>query len=319
MKNLSLLFVLCLLAVGCGDAGASDSAPDDGVTSAGGDATLTVEERVIRLIEPGAEERRQLRYAVALGQVERVNLDMAFAAAADMGSEGETQSSSPPVRLVVEFGPTAAASGNRIRYSTEIKEIIVMSDADSDPEEIAAVTEELAPLLEVRGWVEVCPRGITRVANFEVPAVVSQRTRTMLGNIRTSIMSVPLPIEPVGVGARWEVTRDIDLNTLTVHQSVTYTLLSLSGPAGAEEARIQVAFRQSADPQPMRGLGEGVEGHIEALETSGVGSIDVDLSRIVPYSEVDVTMQMRAVMTIDGEETPLEARSRATIQLSPAE
>jgi len=308
------LVLLPLVALGC--SGSSEpSSPAASADTAG--AESNVELRVIRLLDPGAEPRQALRYQVADGQSERLELDIALAAAAAVEGDEESaqaEAVAPPVRLVVEVGPALALPDGSVRYAVTIREVLVLADEGTDPDLVADLEAEMAPLTEVRGSVEVNALGVTRTSDFEAPETIGTRTLMMLGNIRTSLLTVPLPEEPVGVGARWEVTRQLSFGGIAVEQTVTYTLSSLSAPQGV----LTVGIRQSGAPQPIPGFAGGVTGQLEAYESSGAGTVDFDLTRITPYSEGELTTRILATTTdAEGNTSRADLRTSAAVAVAP--
>jgi hypothetical protein len=126
-------------------------------------------------------------------------------------------------------------------------------------------------------------------------------------------MSIPFPDVPVGVGARWVMKRGLRVGAFVVQQEATYTLTDFADGRG----RVQIAFRQTAEPQVLGEVEPGVVATLEAFETQGTGSALFALGRVTPHAELDATGTMRA--RLDGPEGTglLQERMRVVVALGP--
>jgi hypothetical protein len=93
-------------------------------------------------------------------------------------------------------------------------------------------------------------------------------------------LEVPLPSEPIGVGAVWDVTRFARVLGMRFHESATFELVEVEG----ERLRLRFQMMQSAPDQTftLPGQGEDFKTAIEAFQSSGRGEIRLDLSRPTP-------------------------------------
>ena len=69
----------------------------------------------------------------------------------------------------------------------------------------------------------------------------------MIVNARTTLSRVVLPAGPVGLGARWEARKELQLYGFKVQQVDTYTLVERVG----DEIKLNVAVTQNALPQTL--------------------------------------------------------------------
>ena len=309
-KNV-LFFALALATglVGCKNQEAAEpAAPAAESAGAEAEAAPGAAPR-LTLLEPGAEPRRALRYNIEEGTTESIRIEMVMGLSSVIG-EVVAEVEQAPTRFVFSAGPTRSSGEDRITYDLSITEVEVMLEGDVDEEMQEMIRETINPLTELSGWVEVNTQGRVMGSSMNIPPEMSARTRTALSNIFTSLVTVPLPSAEVGVGARWKIERMVQLPSLQVQQTVTYTLAELEGDIG----RLDVTIQQSAAPQPLPGLEEGESGIIEAYESAGVGSVSVDMTRLVPVSEADVTTQMRAVIETEGATVPMSLRMRSVVQ-----
>ena len=152
-------------------------------------------------------------------------------------------------------------------------------------------------------------QGRIRRSDFRTIGDVSPRLRAMLGNIRTALISIPFPDDPIGMKARWEVERRFEVSGVFVDQVVTYSFLERQGQA----LRLQITARQSAQPQSVDGA------RLEAYESTVIGVSTVRLDYFVPFSEAEATTQMWLTEPTEGQREPMRVETRTAVRVYPFE
>lgn len=264
----------------------------------------------MQVLDAGMTPRTPLRYRVSPGQRETVVLELARAQVMQSGTQG-AQSGMPPVQLQVELGPAEPTPQGFIRHPLAIKELRLSRAADQmSPAQREQLEKSLAPLLEVEGWSEMDVQGRIRRAEFQGIDAVSPDLVAMLGNIRTALLTIPFPDEPLGVRGRWEVARKIQIAGMWVDQVVTYHIERIQdGQLG-----LQITARQTAEPQNTE------FGRLEAFQSSVIGSARVRLSHFTSFSEAEATNQMRiSTRTAAGGSDLLRIERRTAVKLYPAD
>jgi hypothetical protein len=301
MRQTTMIGAALLLVACAGKAPAVNSAP----------AGLNVE---VKTLHAGAEPREQLRYHGSFGKTERVLVRLSLASFIETRVAAAAVAA-PTLDLVMRVGDTyRGAKENTFGYPIQF-EIVGISGADALSEaQLSALREELMPIKNTKGQFEIDDRGITRRAEVSVPQGASPRLLSLLGNVRTTLLSAALPKEEVGIGARWEVDRLVKVGQLMVPQTVTYTLLDRAG----EVLRIGVSLRQSAEPQsvPLDASGATTL-EIEAYEVSAVGTTLVDLHGFAPLSEIHGLSQMRGTIRRGSQVEPVAINGDLVLQVAP--
>lgn len=264
----------------------------------------------MRVIDPGMTPRRPLRYRVEPGQVETLYVEIARAQAMQAGGQG-AQSGIPPVQLEVKMGPASGTPEGFIHHPVAITQIRLAKAADkmraSDREKIQ---QALAPLLNLKGWSDMDIQGRIRRSEFQGTDQVPPDMQAMLGNIRTALLSVPFPDEPLGVRARWEVERKVMISGVWIDQVVTYDIERMRDA----ELDLQITARGTAAPQ------ETPNGRLEAYQSSAIGSATVLLTQFAAFSEAEVTTQMRLSQPAPlGDKQLIRIEQRTVVQLYPEE
>jgi len=263
----------------------------------------------IRVLDTGLTPRRPFRYRVPPGQEETLYVELVRARA--MMSEGQgSESAMPPIQLEVRMGPSSGTPEGFLRHPVAITQVRLSKVADRmSPAERQRVEQSLAPLLKVKGYTEMDVQGRIRRGEFTGMNDVPADLKVMLGNIRSALLSIPFPDEPLGIRARWEVERKVQFSGFWVDQVVTYTILALR----ADEVDLQISARQNAEPQQID------IGRLEVYQSSIIGSATVRLTHFTAYSEAESTTQMRVTQPAPmGDSRLIRVESRAAVNLYPA-
>jgi hypothetical protein len=263
------------------------------------------------VIEQGGEPREKLRYTRAAGLTEDLVIQLGLATLLE-SREGALAVQPPVLTLGLTMGAVAKVSEGVWSYPFSFKVIGVAAGEGADPAMVNELTTAVAPLSAVKGEFEVDDRGITRRADVDMPRDASARLLAMLGNIRTSLITVPLPEQEIGVGARWKVQRLNQVGRITTTQTMTYSLLERKG----QLLRLGVTLQQSAAPQEVP-FGDDATLQIEAYEVSGTGSMVIDLAGITPLSELRGTSDLRAMLKRGAAVEPLQANGTVEIVVEP--
>jgi hypothetical protein len=76
----------------------------------------------------------------------------------------------------------------------------------------------------------------------------------------------------------------------------TYRLTALAG----EEVSLTVTFTQSAASQPLPALQPGVTAHLESLEGTGTGTMQLKLSHLTPANHLLTRAMGRSTVSTSG-------------------
>jgi len=262
-----------------------------------------------RLLSPGAGARIPLRYQIPDGDRESFEMEIVLGVTAGMGAN-HTFVESPPIDFEVSMGPVHHRPDGRYRYEMKVRHVGLDLPEGTPPELAEALSTEIAQMGRIEGWLEVDDRGITRDVRGSRPTGVPPRTQTMLGNIRSALQSIPFPEEPVGIGARWQVERTVDLHTHDVDQVVTYELVDLTGTRG----QLRITVEQTAEAQPLHNLPGGAQARLDAYVGRGNGEAVFDLTSMTPLVGLTFQSAMHATTANGTSELTMETHSSVTVR-----
>ena len=144
---------------------------------------------------------------------------------------------------------------------------------------------------------------------------IPDAAQSMLVSVGASVQELasPLPIEPVGVGAIWDVTHAGEIMGIRYAQTTTYELVSLEGSRG--EVRLSIA--QTAPSQKLHGPSyPGGNATLETWYCHGKGEAVFDLDRLVsaPFS-VELSVDASQTMTIPERKEPIKQAFHVDVKM----
>jgi hypothetical protein len=148
-----------------------------------------------------------------------------------------------------------------------------------DPVVAEELQKSAAVLDDAGGTVEMNDRGLVLSAELNEHAKspdIPVRLLTMIVNARTTLSRVVLPAESVGLGARWEARKEIELYGFKIQQVDTYTLVERVG----DEIKLNVSVTQNALPQSIEFPEEGLAIAVEQMSANAGGEIVLNLNAL---------------------------------------
>jgi len=255
----------------------------------------------VRLLDKGQRPRAELRYVIPAGTTTTSTTTFRVATLAQSGDKAAL-SVLPGLRLDIVSGPAELTDGGvKFRVDVVKSEAVVPEDFD---EGMAALLRSGAAIVDqVGGWVEVDARGEMLAGEFNAQTKRSDvpvRLLRMVVNTRQTLTRVLLPVEKVGLGARWETRQEVKAYGFTVQQVNTYTLVDRAG----EELMLDVTVQQMALPQTIDFPEEGIEISVESMTAQANGQIILKLDALESDASATGTAEDHiTVKTVDGSES----------------
>lgn len=270
---------------------------------------------VVEVLDPGAEPRRELRYAMKKGDRSGLAMTMDMTMTLRLANQPPRTTLLP--RMVMLFDVAVTESEGADVYFTS-----TVRAARAEPRDgvDGKIVETLSPkLARMAGMVTKCwmdPRGNVRDAAAELPPGAPAELEATLDQVRQTVegASVPLPIEAVGVGAKWRVLKRIVAGGLDIVQVASYRLDEMQGDEIVLDAVVtQFAGGETAQPKgiPMRVLRFG---------STGGGRSRIDLRRaVLPHAEVQSDTGAEMQIFTNGVEVNTAVDVQLQVQMGPTE
>jgi hypothetical protein len=269
----------------------------------------------VTLVDPGDPPLEALRYAIPPDTVIQGLLEVRDVESAVDGSRESTDNFGimPGLQLGLRAGPTVSLPKGS-RYVLRISKAESILPEGISENQMREVEEGVRALQGIRGRFDVNEQGI--VIDADVPWAQGQerihpRVAILIGNVRSALATIPLPKEPVGIGAVWEVRRPMRIWSARVTQVTRYELTDRMG----HRFRIAITVSQTAAPQ-VADLNPKLEMHVRSYEMRARGHALADLGLPLALEAVIESSSAADVALVSPEQTePLMSARRSLLRL----
>jgi len=267
----------------------------------------------------GGDKKIALRYQYTAGVVTTAMMEMKLGMQISMGAMQQPAMSLPLMKMAMKITNREVKDSGNLVYDFILESVDVVPEADTPAPMVTQMRTALNDIKGMNGNAEVTPRGITKAAEMKMPANTNPQLASMMDNFKQQMsqMSVPLPEEPVGEGAAWTVTTQLTTGGMLVTNQYKYTLTKLDGNI----IEMKVALVQSAEPQELKNpaLPAGTVLRLQEFKSGGSGTVRMDLSKMVPTSEITSETTMKIEVEAGGQKQNLDQKMNLTLKLYTAE
>lgn len=310
--SVSLLVWSCALATVAGAAPQAPQTPPAAITMAGYPAPGAP--AATTLLSAGAEPRMPLRYTVANALKDQFAMNMNMTMQADMGGMALPQMNMPAMKVGADLAVTDVAANGDITYSIAFTGLNV-DTSNVDPQLAAMFQGMDADYKAIKGTGTVTSRGVSVSSKLDTASVTNPQLKQMLDSLSNTLqnLSQPLPEEPVGVGAKWEVRSAVNAGGVQSFQKTSYEIVSITGKA----VTLKTTTENTAPPQSVSNPAmQGVEMRLQKMNGSGTGNVTLHLDSLVPTSTTDVQNNMQMSLSMNGDQQTMTTTVSVKITVS---
>jgi len=270
----------------------------------------------IELHDAGQEPRRELRYQPVAGQREGLQMTLQMTMSAVLDGLPVPAVHLAPIQFRLGIRVLRVHSNGDFDTRTEMQSVQLQSAPDAPEALRQQFREQLAFLQSLRLDSTLSARGLTRAVTVNLDRS-PPGMEDITGHIQQAIeqISMPLPQEAVGIGARWTVTMPLVKNEMRLTNRVKVRLTRLE----PGQAVFEVQVEQQAAPQALP-LGPhappGVRAQLLSLEANGQGQLRLQFPHLVPTrSELDSRTELVTQVFKGDERQTLEHRIRLQLEV----
>lgn len=236
----------------------------------------------VKLLDPGTGPRTALRYKFQANQTQKVVMDMSMSMSMEIGELKQPELKLPGTRMTMTIVGKELTPKGDLHYEFDTEKVEVVAGPGVNPAIADAMKEQVSKMEGLKGSATVSPRGFTKEAKIETPPGMDAQSKQLMESMTQSMdqISALFPEEPVGRGARWQVTMPMETAQMKLTQVATYTLSDIEG----DKAKLDVKLEQTAPAQDIAipGGAPGMKVSLESLESSGTGTVELDVTKLVP-------------------------------------
>lgn len=317
-KSAALLAGVLLLGWGLsGPAGAEP--PVAGRTSSRGEVAPQPQEpseQKITLLSAGDEaDRRLLRFSPTEGTVQIAKLWSKSEAEARFNDHPIAPMRLPGVWRTLEVTVQEPGTDGEIHYTARVTR--VTADVSSDSSFGKEFQQQLTPLTGTLIEVVLNDRGARRSITWDASSEASPTVTALIEDVVHGLrhVSVPLPGEPVGLGATWRAVDAQPMRGIVAPITTEYTLKDWT----ATGVKLTCRLALTAEPQEIsnRLISEGTKVHLESLAGTGEGEFELDLSLPIPLlSTLDVVMDTVTDVGVGSKTDRMTQTTKSNLRLT---
>lgn len=261
---------------------------------------------VVKLLSTGEGEKRPLRYRLAKGVKETIDLTMDMAISMDMPGVGPQSIDIPPIKMSMDVAVDDVAANGDIVMSM----VITTASMEGGPLPAGA----LDGLKGVSALMTMTDRGLIKALKFDESKITDPTTKQLLQTSGFDRLSAPLPEEPIGLGAKWEVSQRVDANGMSIDQKTVYEVLEMA----PGRTTLGVTIAQTAGTQAVNapGMPPEVQATIVEMKGTGKGRLTLSDGSITLYGDMNMHSDVTMDMQMGGQSQRMTTATEVTLTLS---
>jgi hypothetical protein len=186
--------------------------------------------------------------------------------------------------MTLDLTPAEKNAEGDWKVDAKLRDVTVDPKGDAQGKLAEALRPQLASLkgLTMAYW--ITPHGSVHGVKVDVPGGMPPEADKMMQSMNQSFESMvaPLPKEPVGTGAKWQVISRLNSQGADILQFATFTLRSREGTKVAVDVSLkQLAANEQIAPP---GLPKGVTARVKSFNSGGDGKNTIDTRDVAPES-----------------------------------
>lgn len=250
-----------------------------------------VEPPVLKVHSTGSGAKRLLRYKAAAGAKDRLDLTLQMSISMAMEGMDSQSMDAPPISMSVDLDVVEQKPGGDLS--------VRMTFADAKMEGPGLPAGALDSIKGMSAVIAMSDRGIVKSMTLDPGKAANPLMSQLLSASGFDKLSVPLPEEAMGVGAKWDVTQKVSANGITLEQTSSYEIVSMDDTT----AVFAVALTQTAGPQTVAppGMPPSVQASLVSMDGTGRGRMSLIEGALTLYGDMSLESKMVMDMTAEGQ------------------
>jgi hypothetical protein len=222
----------------------------------------------------------------------------------------------PTMVMVMDIAITEVHPNGDISYNAVISSVDVEAGEDDLAAMVNAMKGAMRSMIGTKVSAVITDRGETKKAEFSVPEDANPMSVQMMDAFKQTANQVctPLPDQPVGKGAKWEIVATINDAGMTMKQTTTMSIKELASDGFTAD----VDLKQAADKQDIKlpQMPPGYKVELVNFKGSAGGEIKATTSSILPVSSTMNISSDQEIKVSDGTGESQVMKQSTKIELS---
>ncbi len=271
----------------------------------------------VKLLSAGAEPRRALRYHFQKGHVEKFKLTSSTSMTVKLGDQAMPAPAIPTLEMIAAVKIVSVAPDGTAKRDLTIEKV-QLAEPDKVPAAMRGTLEDsLGEMAKLKGHDTMDSHGRLLSSRLDTSALDNGEVKQMMQAMASAFgeVSAPFPDEPVGKGARWQVSTEVEQLGMKMKQQATYTLVKLDGDKGTTN----IQLKQSAPGSHIQipGVPLDVQSDLLGMTGSGKGEMQFDLARSLPKGSIATQSDVKVRTHVPGRTQDTQIDMNLTEQFTP--
>lgn len=244
----------------------------------------------VTVLSTGTGEKRAVRYKLVQGAKERIELTMKATISMNIPDAGAQTMDAPAVKMAMDIDVTEVAANGDITLTMAI--VSASMDGPGAQEGVLDMLKNLT------ASVVMTDRGLVKSMKIDDSKLANPMMKQVLSSMGFERLSAPLPVEPVGVGAKWEVVQSMDANGMRLDQKTIFEVVAMD----AGSTTFALSMTQTAPAQKIAppGMPEGVGVNLISMSGEGSGRMALPDGSVALIGDMAITSKVVMEMTAEG-------------------
>jgi hypothetical protein len=268
---------------------------------------------IVKLVDAGALPRQAMSYALEKGRSQGIALALDMTLSLTSGGQAIPSTTVPRLTMLLDLATADQNAKGDYRIDAKLNKVTVDPKGPAQEQIATALRSHLGAMAGLGMGYWVTPQGLVHDLKIDVPPDFPAQAQQMLSGMNQSVESMvaPLPAEPVGVGARWQVMTRVTSAGADLLQLSTYELTARDGAKLSLKVGLTQLAASAALPVP--GAGGDLSARLEAFRSGGSGTSEIDTTRVAPRAgEMTLESKMTVQVKKKGADGPGEVSSVQT-------
>jgi len=203
-----------------------------------------------------------------------------------------------------------------ITYEILMGDGTVAEDQEIMPQISEGMKAALANIKGLSGTGTMSNRGLNKALELKAPENAEPQTQQAVEQMKQALIriSTPLPEEPVGMGAKWQVKMPLQSQGVKMNQTVMYELTS----SEEESLTTKNTITQNAPKQKVQNPAmPALKFDLGKMDGHGTGETTLELSKLIPQAATaNVQSDLMMEMNAEGQKQTMTMKIEENLQLN---
>lgn len=280
-------------------------------------AAATGSDVKLELLSAGSGAKRAIRMSAKVGDASAFTMTQSMEMSMSMGEMAMPAQKMPSMKITTQNRVLEITPEGNYRLESVITDASLEGGDDVNPMAAQGMRAAMDAMKGTRTVQLMTPSGRTLESVTKAPEGAPPELAQSTEEASREMQSIAFPEEPIGVGARWRVTMNMNQQGVRLKQVAEYELVDLK----EDQATVNFTLTQSAEPQKFSpaGMPAEADAEIKSWQGTGRGSTTTRISTMgIISGDLSMDMKMKLGMDIGGQKMDMDQTVKMRMKMAEA-